>query len=119
MVAEPNPIMEAREDFDICMEVGGTEAFAQWAIDYGEQVLDALASLTTRVALAEAGLPGLIFSKRKALVECCAQIAETCELFNGDRLKNSDPRVTIAATIRELGLSRARSDSTETEAPAE
>jgi len=46
MVAEPNPIMEAREDFDICMEVGGTEAFAQWAIDYGEQVLDALASLT-------------------------------------------------------------------------
>lgn len=33
-------------------------------------------------------------------LERAAEIAEACELFERDRLKNSDPRVTIASAIR-------------------
>lgn len=62
-----------------------------------------VAALTKQVEEARMGQ----FSKRKALVEHCAKIAERCDLFKGDHLKNSDPRVTIAAEIRENGLSRA------------
>jgi len=32
--------------------------------------------------------------------ERCAKIAEDAELYDGDCLKNSDPRATIAAAIR-------------------
>jgi hypothetical protein len=32
--------------------------------------------------------------------ERCAQVAATVDLFDGDMLKNSDPRITIAAAIR-------------------
>ena len=32
--------------------------------------------------------------------ERCARVAETVDLFDGDFLKNSDPRVTVAAAIR-------------------
>jgi hypothetical protein len=34
--------------------------------------------------------------------ERAAQMAKTVDLFDGDRLKNSDPRVTISTAIRAL-----------------
>lgn len=70
-----------------------------------------LSRVEARAQAAEAGLPGLLFSKRKALVEHCAQIVETFAT-NDDEDIDYSPAHTIkriAAAVRDRGLSRASS----------
>lgn len=47
-------------------------------------------------------LVAAILAFADAEIERAAQVAERCGLHDGDYLKNSDPRVTIATAIRDL-----------------
>ena len=54
------------------------------------ELVDVIATAIARAIMAE----------REAERERCAKVAEQAELFDGDFLKNSNPRITIAAAIR-------------------
>lgn len=68
------------------------------------EVPEDVRKLARKIAFADGGEPGchIEYMVAEALLaerKRCAEVCRSIDLFDGDKLKNSDPRITIADAI--------------------